>query len=79
MKVYLKNGKTTFEGKELTDKQVHHLIYNFGEVYLDPETVRNGTVDLDELPKGVIVHFTPTPPEDALVLLPSPRGWRIKE
>ncbi|RTH99809.1 hypothetical protein CSW23_05360 [Thermus scotoductus] len=78
MKVYLTTGKTAFQGQELTDRQVFYTIWNHGEVYIDPRAVQDGTVSLEDLPRGVTVHFTPEPPEDALVLLPSPRGWRVK-
>jgi len=78
MKVYLKSGRTAFQGPELTDRQVLYMIWNHGGVYIDPKAIQDGTVDLSEIPRGVDVYFTDTPPEDALVLLPSPRGWRVK-
>ncbi len=78
MKVYLTTGKTAFQGQELTDRQVLYIIWNHGEVYIDPRALQDGTVSLEDLPRGVTVYFTPEPPEDALVLLPSPRGWRVK-
>ncbi|GAA6762551.1 MULTISPECIES: hypothetical protein [Thermus] len=78
MKVYLTTGRTVFKGQELTDKQVTYTIWNLGEVYIDPRALQDGTVSLEDIPREVTVHFTPEPPEDALVLLPSPRGWRVK-
>ena len=55
-----------------------YTIWNYGEVYIDPRALQDGTVSIEDIPREVTVHFTPEPPEDALVLLPSPRGWRVK-
>lgn len=78
MYLYLTSGKTTFGPKRLSDKQVVYHALNTGVVFVHPDAIRNGTVSEEDFPAGVELVLTETPPPDALILAPAPKGWVVK-
>lgn len=77
MVFYLTGEPTTTTGKRVSDSQVRYHTMNLGYVFVHPEAIKNGTVHPDDFP-GVELVITDTPPPDALILAPGPRGWVIK-
>lgn len=78
MVFYLTGGPTTTTGKRVSDSQVRYHAMNLGYVFVHPEAIKNGTVHPDDFPAGVELVLTDTPPPDALILAPAPRGWVVK-
>jgi len=77
---YLKSGKTAFTGKRISDSAVKYHAMNIGVIAVDPEAIRDGTVDpKEDFPAGVEVVITSMPPEGAVVLRPAPKEWVVEE
>lgn len=77
---YLKSGKTVFAGRRVSDSALKHYAMNIGVIAVDPEAIRDGTVDpREDFPTGVEVIITSIPPEGAVVLRPAPKGWAVEE
>lgn len=78
MTFYLTTGKTAFGSKRVSDKQVLYHALNTGVVFVHPDAIRDGTVHPNDFPAGVELVLTYTPPPDALILAPAPKGWVVK-